>query len=366
MKNILIISTVSRQFTLFERVNIEILRNLGYTIHGAASFDDRTPAMDALNIVEHEISLTRFPVSFANIRAFFQLVKIIKKNNITAVHCHSPSGGLVGRLAASFAGVKSICYTAHGFHFFKGAPLFNWLIFYPVELLLSFFTSKLFVINKEDYEVAHSRFHSKETIYVPGIGVDLKKFDFSNKNSIRNELGLSKDTVIVTSIGEFIERKNYKVTIESFSRMNCKNSVLVICGIGKLKESMVEFAAVLGVKDRVHFLGYRKDIVDILAGSDVFLFPSRQEGLPVSVMEAMASGLPIVCSAIRGNTDLIEHEVNGFLCSPDDIVGITTYLDRLASSSELRVMLGRKNIDVMKSFSSDAVESVMLKHYMTL
>lgn len=366
MKNILIISTVSRQFHLFERVNIEILKTLGFRIHAAASFDDRSPALDEFDIVEHEISLTRFPISFSNIKALFELVKIIKDNNIEVVHCHSPSGGLIGRIASKIAGVKNVFYTAHGFHFFKGAPLVNWLVFYPVEFLLSFLSTKLFVINKEDYTLAKKSLHSKETIFVPGVGINLTKFNCNSLTDLRDELGLSSDKTIITTIGEFIERKNYPVAIESFSCMKNTDSVLIICGVGKLQNQMIELAQSLGVKDRVYFLGYRKDIANILAGSDIFLFPSKQEGLPVSVMEAMASGLPVVCSKIRGNIDLITNRINGFLCSPENVMEFTYYLDELASDADLRKVMGQKNIEIVKCFSSDAVKEVMYSHYSSL
>jgi glycosyltransferase involved in cell wall biosynthesis len=366
MKNILIISTVSRQFHLFERVNIEILRALGFRVHAAASFDDRSPALDELDIVEHEISLTRFPISFANIKGLFKLVKIIKENNIEVVHCHSPSGGLIGRIASRIAGVKNVFYTAHGFHFFKGAAIINWLVFYPVEFLLSFLSTKLFVINKEDYTLAKKSFYAKETVFVPGVGINLNKFKGNSLIELRNELGLSTDKTIITTIGEFIERKNYPVVIKSFSCMRNTDSVLIICGVGKLQNQMIELAESLGVKERVYFLGYRKDIVNVLAGSDIFLFPSKQEGLPVSVMEAMASGLPVVCSKIRGNTDLITNRVNGFLCSSENVSQFSEYLDELASDAELRGIMGQKNIQIVKTFSSDAVKEVMYSHYSNL
>lgn len=366
MKKILIISTVSRQFHLFERVNIKILKSLGFEVHGAASFSDRSPLLDELGILEHEITLTRFPITLSNIKALFQLKKIIKDNNINAVHCHSPSGGLIGRLAAKMAGVENIYYTAHGFHFFKGASLVNWLVFFPVEYLLSFITTKLFVINEEDYKLSSKVFHARETVFVPGIGINLDKFIGANGNSIRNELGISDSKVVVSSIGEFIDRKNYPTAIEAFSRMENKDAVLLLCGIGVLQQEMKSLCKRLNICDRVHFLGYRKDIVDILAGSDIFIFTSKQEGLPVSVMEAMASGLPVVCSGIRGNTDLIEDGVNGYLCASSDVTKFQIHLDELVTNIDIRRRFRTANLVKIQNFSADAVQHVMYAHYKQL
>jgi len=322
VNKILIVSTVSRQFYLFEQSNIEVLQSLGFEIHAAANFNDENERLDTLDLIRHHFDIQRSPFSLNNIKAYKQLKKIMKSENFDAVHCHSPMGGALARLAAKSAGITPVIYTAHGFHFYNGAHLINWLLYYPVERFLSRCTDVLITINKEDYARAQ-RFKAKKAIYVPGIGVDTKKFSEinMNRNKKRKELCLSKDTIAILSVGEMIKRKNHETALRALAKLETQNYMYLICGKGDLENYLKDLSISLGIKDKVKFLGYRNDIPEICIASDMFLFPSYQEGLPVSMMEAMAAGLPIVCSLIRGNTDLIDDGKGGYLIDPDDIDG---------------------------------------------
>lgn len=367
-KRILILSTVSRQFYLFEKLNIRILSQLGWEIHCAANFEDQSKELDDLPIIRHQIDFDRSPFSFNNLKAIHQVFSVLRYFKIDLIHCHSPVGGAVARIAGMFFSKIPVIYTAHGFHFYEGAPLINWLLYYPVELLLSKKTNSLITINKEDFNLAQ-KFYSNKTYYVPGIGVNLEKYStsFSNEENqiFRKEFGIPNDSTIFLSIGELIPRKNLETAIKAFSALEYENAHLLICGKGQLSISLYELAKKIGVLDRIHFLGFRKDIPYILRNCDVFIFPSFQEGLPVSLMEAMATGLPVICSEIRGNVDLIDRN-GGFLINPIDLVSFTNAMSFLCQNREARISMGINNKQKMNYFSEEAVELIMYKIYSSI
>ncbi|MEC1771902.1 glycosyltransferase family 4 protein [Schinkia azotoformans] len=364
MKKILIVSTVSRQFYLFEQGNIEVLKSLGYEIHAAANFSDANERLDALDIIRHPFDIQRSPLSLKNLKAYKQLKKIMESENFDAVHCHSPMGGVLARLAARSVGISPVIYTAHGFHFYKGAPIINWLVFYPVERYLSKYTDVLITINNEDYNEAQ-KFKAKKVIYVPGIGVDTNKItkvsiDIDRK---REELGITSDTVVLLSIGEMIKRKNHETVLKAIANLKDQNLVYLICGKGELESYLKGLVKTLGIEEKVRFLGYRNDIPEICNASDLFLFPSYQEGLPVSVMEAMSAGLPVICSSIRGNTDLIENEIGGYLLEPDDVEGFAKKINKLINNQELLNNMGNNNKESVKRFDKKEVKNKMEEIY---
>lgn len=364
MKKILIVSTVSRQFYLFEEGNIEVLKSLGYEIHAAANFSDANERLDSLDIIRHHLNIERSPISFKNIKAYRQLKNLMRLEKFDAIHCHSPMGGVLARLAAKSVGISPVIYTAHGFHFYKGAPFINWLVYYPVEKLLSRYTDILITINNEDYEKA-KKFKAKKVIHVPGIGVDTNKFnDVSiDRDKKRKELGVDNNTVVLLSIGEMIKRKNHETALRAIAKVNCQDFLYLICGRGELENHLKNLAKSLGIEEKVHFLGFRNDIPEICVASDVFLFPSYQEGLPVSVMEAMSVGLPIICSKIRGNTDLVENGKGGYLLEPNDIDGFTNSIENMVKDTNRRNMMGRINLEIINSYDKSVVIGKMKELY---
>ncbi|HFK1432570.1 TPA: glycosyltransferase family 4 protein [Bacillus cereus] len=364
MKKILIVSTVSRQFYLFEQGNIEVLKSLGYEVHAAANFSDANERLDALDINRHPFDIQRSPFSLKNIKAYKQLKGIMKSGDFEAVHCHSPMGGVLARLAAKSLGITCTIYTAHGFHFYKGASLINWLVYYPVEKFLSKYTDVLITINKEDYNEG-KKLKAGKVVYVPGIGVDTNKFIKStvNRNEKRAELDIPKDTVVLLSIGEMIKRKNHETALRALAKLKDRNFVYLICGKGALEDYLKELTLSLGIEKNVRFLGFRNDVPEICLASDLFIFPSYQEGLPVSVMEAMAAGLPVICSSIRGNIDLIDDGKGGYLNSPEDVDGFAASLGKLIKDVSLREVMGARNLQEVKKYDKTVVKEQMKTLY---
>lgn len=371
MKRALIVATVGRFFN-FEKNDIKLLQELGYEVHCATNLNlELIDNIEIANVINHQIDFARSPFSKQTLVAYNQLKELLKNYDFDLIHCHTPVGGILTRLVAKKYrknGAKVI-YTAHGFHFFKGAPKINWLIFYPLEKFFSRFTDILITINKEDYQIAQKKFNANQVEYVPGVGIDVKKFNRDNFDvaDIRRKLGLTKADIIALSVGELSTRKNHEVVIKAISKLPDKyldNFKYLIVGNGDLEDYLKSLTEQLKISNKVMFLGYRKDIPELCAISDMFLFPSLQEGLPVALMEAMASGLPVICSNIRGTVDLINDETNGYLYNCYDIEGFAQGIEKSIDS------LGSKekmiNIKAVKAFDLGNVEKKMKKIYLSI
>ncbi|MGN9119669.1 glycosyltransferase family 4 protein [Turicibacter bilis] len=370
MKKALIISTVSRQFTLFERGNIEVLKKLGYQIYGVANYQDRTEALDELDIYQYHIDIQRNPFKIQNIKSYFQLLKLLKKEKFEMVHCHAPMGGVIGRLAAKKVGVKKVLYTAHGFHFYKGAPNLNWLIYYPIEKWLSKYTDILITINEEDYKLALKKLKPKRVEKINGIGIRLDKFSSitnQEKISLRKRYGYNNDEKILIYIGELSDRKNQKILIDSMVTIskNVEKIRLLLVGTGPLHDEYHKLILKLNLEDKVQLLGYRTDVKQLLQLSDIYVCSSKQEGLPVNIMEAMAVGLPIICSNIRGNVDLIENEKGGYLFEYNDASTLAKYVLYLLENPIKVSRMVENNQTKILNYDVNSVKNKMINIYTT-
>ena len=270
---------------------------------------------------------------------------------------------MVGRLAARGARKRGtrVLYTAHGFHFFTCAPLKNWLLFYPAERFLARFTDLLITINRED-EARARRFPARRVARINGIGVDLSRFDSqADRAAVRAELGIAPDAPVVICVGEHSARKNHETVLRACAGE--KDVQVLFGGVGEREESLKALARELGMAERTHFLGFRPDVPALLQASDVFLFPSLQEGLPMAQMEAMAAGLPCLVSNVRGNADLIGPMDGGLLRAPMDAEGFAQDLRFLLEHPAVRREMGERNRRVIREYSLDAVLQQMAALY---
>ena len=302
-----------------------------------------------------------------NLTAYKNLCKVIDEGKVELIHCNTPVGGLVGRLAGKRKKVKKVIYTAHGFHFYKGAPLFNRTVLKWAEKIMARFTDAIITMNKEDFEAA-KKFKLRrggKVYFVHGVGVDLYKYEgiSAYREGKREELGLSESDVMLISMGDLIQRKNYDTAIKAIAE--AKNPALhyFICGKGQELDNLKNLAQSLGVSEQIHFMGFRSDIKELLSAADIFLFTTKQEGLPRSMMEAMASGLPCIASKIRGNVDLIEDGVGGYLCQTQDTSAYAEKINLLASDRELRQKYGQSNLETIKAFGIDKVAEEIREIY---
>lgn len=372
MKKVLFVATVVKTHIMeFHIPYLKMFKEMGWETAVAARNDYENPADCVIPYCDtyYNIPFERNPLKSGNLKAYKELKHIIDEGEYDIIHCHTPVGAMLTRLAAKQArkqGTK-VFYTAHGFHFYKGAPVINWILYYPVEKWLSRYTDVLITINKEDYERAKT-FKAGKVCYVPGVGIDLKKFNvgYVNKEQKRKEIGVSADDFVLLSVGELIPRKNHEVVIRALSvlkQLDKLNHIeYVICGRGAYETDLKKLAEGLDVADHVHFLGYRNDISEICNCADLFVFMSHQEGLPVALMEAMACGLPAVCSNIRGNTDLIEDGVTGLLANntPEEVA---ESISEMKSDTALRNRVASAALQKIKQFDLSSMEDEMSKIY---
>ena len=307
MSKVLYVATVVKTHIMeFHIPYLKMLKEMGWDTAVAARNDYVDPDECEIPYCDsyYDIKFERNPFNPGNIRAYKQLKRIIDEGDYDIIHCHTPVGGCLTRLAASVARKKGskVIYTAHGFHFYKGAPLLNWLLYYPVERFLARLTDVLVTINREDYERAKG-FRAKKVHYIHGVGVDTERFRKDAGKLSREDLGIPQDAVVLLSVGEVNKNKNHGIVIEALK--DFPQARYVLCGDGPLLEDRKKLAENLGLSEKVHFLGYRNDVSRFYHMADVFVFPSFREGLPVSLMEAMASGVVCVASRNRGTRDLL-------------------------------------------------------------
>ena len=282
---------------------------------------------------------SRSPLSTQNVKAVRQIKQLVEENEYDMVHCHTPVASICTRFACKDlrkSGLKVI-YTAHGFHFYKGAPLKNWLLFYPIEKLCSRYTDVLITINKEDYDFAKLKMRCNTVEFVPGVGIDVDKFKnvVADREQKRAQLSIPDDAFLITSVGEVNENKNHKVVINALAQLNDKNVHYVVAGSGPLEDYLKKLAKELGVSNQVHILGYRDDIAQLYKVSDVCCFPSVREGLGLAAIEGMACGLPVIASDNRGTREYMTNRKTGFVCDANDSQAFAKAIKTIRSDKKL-------------------------------
>ncbi len=300
----------------------------------------------------------RFPLSPNNIKGLKQLKNIISKGNYDLIWTNEPVMGVLTRIAARKHRKKGlrVMYVAHGFHFYKGAPLKNWLVFYPIEKLFSRITDKIVTINTDDYKTAQQRLSCKSVEYIRGIGFDTQRFADTaiDRKRKRQELGIPENAFLLMSAGELNNNKNHRVVIEALAELEADDIYYIICGEGPRHEDLQNLIEEKNLQERVFLLGFREDIPEICKASDVYCFPSVREGLSVSMLEAMSCALPCVCSNIRGNRDLIKENKGGFLCNPFEADQFKTAIEKLYFNQVLLAEFGNENIKTVELYNSNS------------
>lgn len=315
---ILYVTTVGKTMGFFKTFLEELIKK-GHTVDIACN-EEGSPVPSLyreLGCGVYPLSCSRSPLTPANLKAVKELRHLVETNGYDLVHCHTPIAAACTRLACRKLRKKQglkVFYTAHGFHFYKGAPFKNWLIYYPVEKLCAHYTDKLITINQEDYALAQKKMKAKEVLYVPGVGINIDRFrDVSvDRSAKRRELGIPEDAVVLLSVGELNANKNQQVVIQAMAKLHRSDLHYMIAGVGSKADDLIKLAESLGIAKQVHLLGYRTDVAELYRTADAFVFPSYREGLSVSIMEAMTSGLPCAVSRIRGNTDLVSEKGGSF------------------------------------------------------
>ena len=375
-KKVLFVATVVKTHIMqFHIPYLKMLQDMGWETAVAARNDYEDPADCVIPYCDsyYDIPFTRLPWKKENLKAYKMLKAIIDGGNYDVVHCHTPVGGAVARLAAAAARKKGtkVVYTAHGFHFFTGAPLQNWLLYYPVENLLAPMTDVLITLNREDYDRAKKRLHAGKIEYVPGVGLDTAKFaepDLDREEK-RQTLGFGPEDFLLLTVAEMTKNKNHITVLKALAELKetpeYSHLHYLIVGRGEQWQALEDQAEVLGISQHVHFLGYRADAAELYRSCDLFVFLSHREGLSLAMMEAMSSGMPILCSKIRGNTDLIDDNVSGVFAESDPVTVAEDILN-LMRSPETRQRLGQAAAEKVKAFDETPVQRRMKEIYESL
>ncbi|PIC99889.1 glycosyltransferase family 4 protein [Sporosarcina sp. P29] len=365
-KKVLFVATVAKAHIMtFHVPFLKWYKENGYETYVCAKNDYEIKGNCAIPYCDnyYDLPFERAPIKFNNFKTYKQLKHIIHSNEFDIIHCHTPVGGALARLAAKDVRNDTntkVIYTAHGFHFYKGASLLNWLIYYPIEKWLSRYTDILLTINNEDYKRAQN-FKSKCIEYIPGVGLDSGTFNEIELDSEekRNEIGVEEDNYLILSVGELNKNKNHKVIIKAIAKLGNTNIKYLICGQGPYEKKLKELASDLGIEKQLILLGYRNDVDEIYKISNLFAFPSYREGLSLSLMEAMSSGLPVVASDIRGNSDLIKNGIGGYLLDPNDVNGYFKKILEIMSNQQLSKEMTIANKKSIKKFY---IENVLKKY----
>lgn len=343
MKKVLLTATVQSHIAQFHRPLIKILKEEGYEIHVAAR--NNLGEKNGLRIENvdriYDISFNRSPVNPENLKAYRQIRKIINEGDYDLISCNTPVGGIVTRLAARRARKKEtrVIYTAHGFHFYKGAPLKNWLLFYPLEKEMSRLVDTLITVAKEDYCLAKNNFHC-EVRHIHGAGADVKKYRSLTAGEIgkfRMEQGYEGRFVILCT-GELNENKNQKTVIRAVSvlREHYPEILLLLAGNGPSEQDLKEQIRELKLQDNVCMIGYRTDLEWYTNACDLVVSASFREGMPLNIMEAMICGKPVIVSDNRGHRELVQDGINGYIVRPDDAKEIARKVEMLITQEDIR------------------------------
>ena len=375
-KKVLFVATVVKTHMMqFHLPYLKMFQEMGWETAVASKNDYENPEDCIIPYCDtyYDIPFERLPWKPRNRQAYKMLKKIIDEGNFDIIHYHTPVGAMIARLAALSARKKGtkVIYTAHGFHFFKGAPLMNWLLFYPAEWLLAPVTDVLITINREDYARALKQLHAKRIEYVPGVGINTGKFRelTVDRDAKRQSLGYGAQDFLLLTVAEMTPNKNHITILKALAllkeRGELDNIHYLICGRGEMWASLEESAGALGISDHVNFLGYRRDVPELYKASDLFLFVTLREGLSVALMEAMSSGIPIICARIRGNTDLIDEQVSGIF-SENTPEAVAEHILQMYRDPEKRKALGRAASEKVLLFDEKNVLQQVKEIYLSM
>ena len=363
---VMLICTTDNMIWQFLVPHIRQLRELGADVDCICAktgfwFDE---LRDSFGFNMIDITMKRTPVNLTNLKAYKQLIKLTKENKYDVIYCQQPVGGMMGR----FIGRKfklPVIYTAHGFFFFKGNNPIKNFIYRTAEKIMSRWTDAIITMNFYDYNAA-VKFKAKSVHKINGIGLNPKKFSNEkfDPDAFRKELGIKKNEKVILSVSEFIKRKNYATMLQSFAELckTRKDVKYILVGTGKLIEQMKALADTLGIRNKVIFTGYRKDIDKIMKISDVFFHQSFHEGLTMGIIEAMYFGLPVVASNVRGNAELIMPQ-GGILTHSKDVQSHIIALNHILNDPEMARKMSEFNKNHSKQYLLPVVQEQLLDVY---
>ena len=360
--NVLMVTNKVRTYALGFQNVIGPLMELGHSVVWAADFSKFVNDKSVIPCPIEQISINTNPLNPRNRKAYKQLLAIIEKHQIDAVVCSTPIGGALARIAAKKKHISPVVYEAHGFLFFKGAPLINRTIYKWEEDILAHYTDVLITITEEDYQAAQKlKLRSGRKPYlVHGAGVKVGVTVDVDRAGKRRSIGVPEDAFVIVSAGELNKNKNTEVIVRALK--DVEGAHYVACGVGPEEDNLRKLAKELGVFDRFHLMGYRTDMPEVMACADVFVMMSFREGMPRAILEAMDLGLPCVGSDTRGIRDLIDRN-GGFICKPTDAAAFAEAFTKLRDNPEACERMGKYNREKAKGYSAEIVRDELISIY---
>lgn len=371
MKKVLLVATVQSHIAQFHRPLAEVLHNNGYAVHVAAHNNLAVKNGLKIDFADKilDIPFSRSPRSKDNLLAYKALKKVLDSENYDVVHCNTPMGGIVTRLAARNARKKGtkVFYTAHGFHFYEESPKINWITYYPIEKFFSRLTDKLITITHEDFDLASTKFHCKVE-HMHGVGVDEKRYFRTNKEDrakYRKQMGFANGQKLILCIGELNDNKNQAMAIRMMHRIvkQYPDALLLLAGNGPKQDFLENMIAQEGLQESVRMLGYITNLQDYQHIIDVQVCCSKREGLPLNVVESMLSGNAVVASRNRGHKELIQNEKTGFIVSSDDSDAMAEKVLALLSDEELKSTIEQNAYDYALNYGFKSVKRELSRIY---
>lgn len=408
MKKALMTATVASMLDNFNRGNIRLLLETGFEVTLAANFDAREDSsplsrigefkeeMEALGCRTVQVDFSRRLKNVTGQLRSYRQLKQLAEEKFDLVHCNSPICAAMTRLAfrkyrkANEYGTgmqatlrkcrrqrmvqdkpqcgTRVIYTAHGFHFYKGAPVINWIIYFPVETWLSRLTDVLITINEEDYIMARKYMHSGAVEHIPGTGIDTEKFSPyilspDDRRTKRQKLGIPEGSFVLLSVGELQTRKNHRVVIEAVRKLKNPRIIYLIAGCGELEEEYRRLIIRNGLTGTVRLLGYRTDIAELCGAADCFIHPSVREGLGIAPLEAMSCGLPLISSWVNGMRDYTEDGKTGCCIDPKSVDSVKEAIMKMYGDARFRSACGRYNAEAALAYSKEKSMAAMRRIY---
>lgn len=363
MKKILIVATVQSHVAQFHQYIINMLKDEGYEVHVAAK--DNLSVKGGLKLYNvdklFDIPFERSPFKKQNVKAYKELKKVIIENDYDLIQCNTPVGGILTRLAARTERKKGckVLYMAHGFHFYKGASIKNWITYYPIEKLFARFTDTLITINNEDFALAKRKFKC-QTAHIHGIGVSRDKYYIhsdAEKSELRKAYGLSDDYFVIVCVGELNKNKDQTTLIKAINNIKneCVGIKLLLAGNGPYDEALKALVKELKLDNYISFLGYTRNLPSIVPFCDLLVSCSHREGLPLNIIEAMISGIPVVASKNRGHNELVIDGKNGFKFDPADYEQCGRLIQKLYTDREQLKMLAENAPNSVEAYMNENV-----------
>lgn len=355
---------------------LDQLKKYGYDIETMSDNTGLSSSIGAAGYVHHEVKISRTIKPFEDIKSLLNVFSFLKTNNYDIVHTHTAKAGVIGRIAARLAGVPIVVHTSHGLPFYRDQSRLKNIIYKNLELIASRFSDGYFSQNHEDLNEIKSIVANGSLIGYEGNGVVLQKIDNHPKLSpdekarLRKQLGVDNDSFLFLMGARFEKVKNHQMLIQALAEVSVKYPYnVLLAGEGPLLEQVQRKVEIYGLNDKVKFLGFRDDILDLLQVVDAVILTSEKEGIPRIIMEAMSLGTPVLATDVLGTRELVVNGQTGELLPLNDHEKLARRIEfwmNPNSKGQLQkyVFASRKRIE--KEFTEEIVASRIHKFYQQL